>query len=104
MISEHKRLEFSCKKTTVHPAKQDKKFHFRLLRKLQYKELRLDLKYRISKKTGNEKKLFFVSRIRFQFYEFHEGDKRGVGSSSVLATNQKANLRKIQTLSKALVG
>ena len=65
MISDHRGVELSCKETRVDPEKSKEKFLFRPLKKLQNKELRLDLNYSIAKKLGTRSKLYLSSDLDF---------------------------------------
>ena len=67
MISDHRGVELSCKKTRVDPEKSKEKLLFRPLKKLQNKELRLDLNYSIAKKLGTRSKLYLSSDLDFSF-------------------------------------
>ena len=67
MISDHRGVELSCKETRVDPEKSKEKFLLRPLKKLQNKELRLDLNYSIAKKLGTRSKLYLSSDLDFSF-------------------------------------
>ena len=57
----------SCKETRVDPEKSNEKFFSRPLKKLQNKELRLDLIYSFAKKLGTRSKLYLSSDLDFSF-------------------------------------
>ena len=67
MISDHRGVELSCRETRIDPEKPNEKSLYRPLKKLQNKDLRLDLNYSIAKKLGTRNKLYLSSDLDFSF-------------------------------------
>ena len=67
MIADHRGIKLSCKETRVDPEKLNEKFPFRTLKKLQNKELGLELNYSIAKKLGTRNVLYLSSDLYFSF-------------------------------------